>query len=173
MKKVSSILILSLFLYLAVFLSAATLFAEGEPDYAEDYELSAAGYVEDSPFYIAYAFSLQTFIPDFEDGKNFVTFDDKYGLEQERLWIWFTRGMKGVRIYALKDTDDWNDLKLEKELFSVDLRPNDVLEYLTQVPEGSPPRYAVRFDSPGGPRAYAIGYNGRTGEVNPVPMKLP
>jgi hypothetical protein len=81
--------------------------------------------------------------------------------------------MKGVRVYSLKKTDDWDDLKLDKKLFSADLGPDDVLEFLTQAPEGAPPHSAVWFDSPDGPRAYAIGYNGRTGEVNPVPVKLP
>jgi hypothetical protein len=172
MKKVLSVLPAMAFLCLAVLLRAAPVSAEPEPDYAEGYELSPAGYVGDDPFYIAFAFSLQAYIPDFGDGKNFVTFDDKYGREQERLWIWFPGGMKEVRIYALEETDDWDNLKLEKELFSADLGPDDVLEFLTQVPEGAPPHNAVRFDSLYGPRAYALGYNGRTGEVNPVQMKL-
>jgi hypothetical protein len=137
----------------------------------DDYEMIPAGFIDDKPFYIDYALFFQEYVPDFTDGKSFVKFDDKYGIEQEVIWIWFSGGVKEARLYAFEVTDNWDDVALGNELFRVALGPNDILDFHTQIPEGMP-RTAIWFVTPHGERAYALGYNGRTGSVNPVQIKV-
>ena|GEM_PF-7081467 len=142
-----------------------------EQTYTDDeYKLIPVGHLDDKPFYIDYAVFFREHMPDFENGKNFIKFDDEYGVEQEVIWIWFAGGVEEAKIYAIAESDDWENLKLGRELFSVTLGPNDVLEFRTQIPE-SVPRAAVWLKTSGGQLAYALGYNGRTGAVNPVPVK--
>ena len=139
-------------------------------DDGDEYRLIPAGHIGDKPFYIDYALFFQTHMPGFEDGKNFVKFDDKYGSEQEVIWIWFSGGAEEARLYTLDWAEDWESVTLGQELFSVALGSNDVLEFHTQIPE-SVPRTALWFVTPGGPKACMLGYNGRTGAVNPLPIE--
>ena len=137
----------------------------------DEYRLLPVGHISGKPFYIDYAVFFREHMPEFEVGKNIVKFDDKYGVEQEVIWIWFEGGVEEARIYELLATDDWENLALGRELFSVVLGPNDVIEFHTQIPE-SVPHTAVWFKTSEGQLAYALGYNGRTGAVNAIPVKL-
>jgi hypothetical protein len=155
-------------LFMLMLLPAAWGAGPGDEDV---YELLPVDYLDDKPFYIDYGLFFRENMPGFEDGKNFVKFDDEYGAEQEMVWRWFSGGVKEVRLYSLEGTDDWDNAALGALLFSAALGPNDVLDFRTQIPEGAPPRVAVLFATTGADRVYALGYNGRTGAVNPIQIE--
>jgi hypothetical protein len=144
--------------------------AQPEPPAVSAEALRPAGEIQGRPLYIGYAVDFQHSMPELEKGKTFRQFDDQYGAEQEAVWIWFSGGVEEVRLYALKETDSWDKLTLGRQLFSVPLGADQILAFLTQIPEGAPPRAAVWFETPDGPRAYALGYSGQTGAVRPVEM---
>jgi hypothetical protein len=84
-----------------------------------------------------------------------------------------------ARIYSLEEYDpplgelyEPQKRALEKMLFRAKLASGDVLEFEAVIPEAMPPRRAVWFKTPEGPRAFALGWNGNTGAVNPIELDL-
>jgi hypothetical protein len=159
------------FAFLAAFASAGA-FASVEPPASG--LPRPAGYACGHPFYADYDYFYEA--RDFAAGKNFKTFADD-GSGGEKVWIWFSNGVSELRIYEVDyapgPTGEYqlDRFSLGRELYSTRLGKNDVLEYVTAIPEAAPPRRAIWFKDPGGgARSYMLGWNGSAGAVNLRPL---
>ena len=122
------------------------------------------------PVYIYYEDDLK---PSAHNGWTFKYFSDPVATG-EKVWIYARDGVQAIRIYTVDYTDinGTFNFSIKQKVYETSLDSSQVLVLDTVIPEGVPFTAVSIVGTDGKTYSYVLGYNGRTGHVNPVKVEL-